>query len=238
MPLIRALLFLFLAGAIAGAAPSTQPADRKLGLAYMGLSDVDAAVRARSRQELMDLKRSDLPALKRALEPIAPLNESSAAMLREIVMHVWLREEPYQQDPMGFLGITMNTALEVEADAPQVVVSSRMIGFCGFQALQDGDAIVGIAEHPTPRAIPREEFIDAVKAFDPGQQIHLKLLRRGKEIQVEVKLNGRPRDPTNGQNEIAFQNHIYELLHARSEAAEGFWDKEFGAMVPAAPADR
>jgi hypothetical protein len=224
----QVLFCLALAVIAAGAGPATRPVEvpreKQLALWFMGLSDADATVRRDSRQKLLEMKRADLVELKKGLEPLAPLDEKMTAVLHDIVLHVWLRELAYAHDPMGFLGIT------VGADRNHVVVDNRMPGFCAYQSLEDGDLILDIEEHPLRQPAQREEFIDTVKECRPGEVVHFKVLRQGKELRVRVKLDGRPADPTDGANPWGYEQQVQELVGKRWAAAERYWQDSFGSV--------
>ena len=210
-----------------GAATTSPSMDLgRLRKTIAGLMDDDPAVRQSARDQLLSLRRRDLPAMKAALEGLAPLDPSLVQDLREIVKHVYLREEPYEADNSGFLGVRMFREGPIGRELPakvEVAVVSRVAGFDAYRKLQDGDGILDIEEHPLGQPATRTEFINAVSAMRPGRVIHLKVLRQGKTIRVAVVVAAKPLE-LNLMDPDAFSAN-------RDKVAGKYVDEYFGAIL-------
>ena len=90
------------------AAPQTQPAVAA-GLIkrwFDQLSDADPNLRDDATDQLMQLKRDDLPILRKVVQEALPLTPTQMEALPEIVSQVYLSGERYEVQPdAGFLGI-------------------------------------------------------------------------------------------------------------------------------------
>src|SRR5882724_10749137 len=70
------------------------------------LASSDSVKRDDARISLMSLHRDDLPELKKLVQGIGPLSPAQAGGLHDIVIHVYLSDEPYAGDAQaGFLGL-------------------------------------------------------------------------------------------------------------------------------------
>lgn len=226
----------------AAPAPAGEPAQRPAQMRawLLGLADPSPEVREESRHQLMGLGRADLPVLRGEAERYRPLDRALLDILRDIVTHVYLAEDPYpREERHGFLGITLTQDPEEEDRKLQIVVASRMKGFAGYRFLRDGDVIIDIEEAPLPAQVAhprmlREIFIESIKARRPGQTVHLKVLRQGRELRIPVTLGARPR--LDDRMDI-----VAELHNRRERAAQAFWAAEFeprltGKPLPLPPA--
>ncbi len=191
------------------------------------LADADSRKRESSRIGLMGLRRSDLAMLRSAVKACVPLEPSQAAALREIVTQVYLCDDPYTATAGGFLGIRLPTEFRAEdqmllAMGRGVPVISRIIGFCSYRMLQDGDVILGIVESPeVPLNSPRE-LIAAVSSLNPGQSFTLEVQRRGQIVRVSLTLDRKP--------DFDVLN-INEFENARAVRAEKLWDSDFAPLL-------
>lgn len=224
------LLSMLLSAGLAGAAatrPSTSPAahPEQIRQWMAGLFDFDAPVRSQARYELMGLSRDDLPLLKSVLGDLAPLENNLETDLREIVTHVYLREAAYNSDPAGFLGIRMPP---MTGQNLQVQIQSRIPGFSGYRALQDGDVILGIVGSALPEPLQREEFVQAIRLMRPGRQVHLKILRQGREATVTLPVDARPADRSDSP--VDYERSVGELMEARQAEAQRYWTEHFGPL--------
>jgi hypothetical protein len=213
-----------------------QPAERPEIIAmrqwFAELDDADSAVREAARMKLMGMRRQDLPAFQKLVGDSLPLMPSQAAVLRQIVTHVYLAGDDYQTaNAEGFLGVKMQETsvrlpvadgLEQFAPAVGVVIVERMPGFVGARMLLDGDVVLGIVERPDVRTLGMYEFTMLVKAVPPGQTIHFQVLRQGQVIRVPVAPDPRPFDA---------DGMMQELLKNRQRNADAYWEKSFGQLV-------
>jgi hypothetical protein len=233
----RSLFMVSLLLVCCAAAPATRPAGtaagkpdgRQLRLWIAGLMDQDAAVRQKSREGLLSLKRPDLPALRAAVDDLRPLDERTVEELRDVVGHVYLTAEAYDKEESGFLGISM-TLSDPDGERPEIVIESRMPGFEGYRSLQDGDAILDIEESPLALPARRQPFIEAIKAFKPGQTVHLKVLRQGQVLRIPVALSARPAE-RDDEIHMAYENRVKAMRDGRDRLAGEFWRREFSPLL-------
>lgn len=241
--------------AAAGVTPASA-AETRMAEAFAELADSDAAVREEARTRLMGLDRRYLPALQKLVERSRPLLPSQAAVLRQIVTHVYLAGEPYAANGnFGFLGVRMlnvdvstadPAAPAPDAPAPDapapppdaadpllatrkgVVITERMPGFVGYRMLLDGDVIVGLADQPDFHFDSQQGFSEAVRRVGAGQTVRFDILRRGQLAKVAIKLDPRPdaADPDRHG-----PGPMDELVTRRRQRAETYWDATFGPML-------
>jgi hypothetical protein len=209
--------------------PAASPTHQQVRRWFVALADPDPAARDESRDRLMGLTRRDLPVLRAVVQECHPLEPNLVHDLRQIVTHVYLSEDRYQKSPRGFLGITMPQPSETVPDM-QVVVESRMPGFCAFRSLRDGDVVVDIEERPLARPVIRAQFCAAVLNLNAGQLIHLKVLRQGRLIRVPIRLDARPADTLDHEDPIAV------LLNRRADEANTYWRETFAPLLGETPA--
>ena len=236
LPFAAVFAAVVLAPALLPLRAAAEPAERPEVVAmrqwFAELDDADAGVREAARMKLMGMRRQDLPAFRKLVEGNLPLAPSQAAVLRQIVTHVYLAGDEYQTARAeGFLGVRMQeTAVRVppgEASeqftpAVGVVIVERMPGFVGSRMLLDGDVILGIVERPEVRTLGTYEFTLLVKQVPPGQTIHFQVLRQGQVVRVPIAPDPRP---------FEADAMMQELLRARQYKADQFWDKSFGPLV-------
>ena len=199
---------------------------------FAELDDADAAVREAARTKLMGMRRQDLPAFRKLVSDSLPLAPSQAAVLRQIVTHVYLSGEEYQTARAeGFLGVKMQEtsvrlpaadSTEQFAPAVGVVIVERMPGFVGSRMLLDGDVVLGIVERPDVRTLGMYEFQILVKQVAPGQTIHFQVLRQGQVVRVPIAPDPRPFDA---------DGMMQQLLRNRQIKADEYWDSAFGGLV-------
>src|SRR3954452_20714539 len=239
-----------LGGALAAPSVHAQPADRDDGpvanrqaesnqpeLASMRqwfaeLDDTDASVRESARLKLMGMRRQDLPAFQKLVRDSLPLVPSQAAVLRQIVTHVYLAGEPYDTTGAeGFLGVKMQETsvrlpaadgAEQFAPAVGVVIVERMPGFVGARMLLDGDVVLGIAERPDVRTLGMYEFQMVVKGVAPGTVIHFQVMRQGQVVRVPIAPDPRP---------LEADVNMPELTCRRQRKADDYWEKAFAPVV-------
>lgn len=201
-------------------APATLPADM-LRTWYVQLADSDPDVRERARIDLMGIERGQLPHLRQIVADTRPIKAAQAAVLYDIVSHVFMATEPYEANPRaGFLGVRLPESLDAEA-----LVTGRVPGFCAYRMLQDGDVIVGIAELPGVKFPSRTQFTNAIRAIPAGTRLTLHILRNGQNKSVALRLDARPTasDPPNSMS---------DLENDRKEKADAYWARHFAPLLP------
>ena len=227
------------------ATPTTLPADPPVEKAerirawLVGLTHADPGVRDESQYELMGLGRADLPLLRSAAERYRPLDRALLERLHDIVTHAYMAEDPFpKRTDDGFLGVDLPPSMELTRDPRLTIeIRSRMKGFCGYRALRDGDVIVDIDEAPLPARVTAPDmlltaFIHAIKSRQPGEVIHLRVLRQGKLQRIGVKLDGRPAP----EDDIDLTAAEVAAMRARRESsAQKYWEAEFEPRLTAKP---
>jgi hypothetical protein len=213
-------------------APAERPEVVAMRQWFAELDDPDASVREAARLKLMGIRREDLGAFQDLVRSSLPLVPSQAAVLRQIVTHVYLAGDKYlTNNTEGFLGVKMQETsvrlpagegAEQFAPAVGVVIVERMPGFVGARMLLDGDVILGIMERPDIRTLGMYEFQLVVKAVSPGSLIHFQVLRQGQVVRVPVAPDPRPSDA-----DTMMQN----LIRDRQQRADEYWEKSFGQLV-------
>lgn len=217
--------------------------------AFTQLADSDADLREAARGRLMALDRRYLPALQKLVERARPLQPSQAAVLRQIVTHVYLAGEPYAaHGNRGFIGVRMVDAditRELPAEQPardeadpdpvgpeslqpptpkSVLIIERMPGFVGHRTLLEGDIIIGLADRPTLQFGSVTEFSEVIQQFRAGQTVRLTVLRRGRLTKVEIPLDPRP-DAADGEGQML------DLDHIRRQKADTYWRGSFARLL-------
>lgn len=221
--------------------PAPQPAHAKradppdlapMRQAFAELDDPDAAVRDAARLKLMGMRRKDLPAFKNFVRDSTPLAPSQAAVLRQIVMQVFLAGEPYMtNNAEGFLGVRMQTT-SVRMPAPDgadqfppavgVVIVERYPGFAGARMFVDGDVVLGVVERPDVRAMGTDEFQFIVRSVTPGTTIHFQVMRQGQIVRVPVAPDPRP---------FEADGLMQDLIYRRQRMAEAYWEDNFAPVI-------
>ena len=91
-----------------GGVEAARGAEAGMREAFAQLADADADVREAARLRLMSLEPRYLPELQKVVERNVPLPPPQAAVIRQIVTHVYLAGEPYDSNGnLGFLGVRM-----------------------------------------------------------------------------------------------------------------------------------
>jgi hypothetical protein len=220
------------AGPLERTEPQEQPERAAIKQWFAELGDADAPVREAARRNLMGMRREDLAAFRDTVRESLPLVPSQAAVLRQIVTHVFLAGEPYfTTRTEGFLGVKMQETsvrlpaahgAELVAPAVGVVIVERMPGFVGARMLLDGDVILGVVERPDVRTLGMYEFQMVVKGVSPGTVIHFQVMRQGQVVRVPIAPDPRPVDA-----DVNMQN----LTYTRQRSADDFWEKVFSPVV-------
>jgi hypothetical protein len=196
------------------------------------LDDPDASVRDSARLKLMGMRRQDLPAFQKLVQGNLPLQPSQAAVLRQIVTHVYLAGDYYPtNNAEGFLGVKMQETsvrlpaadgTEQFAPAVGVVIVERFPGFAGGRMLLDGDVILGVVERPDVRTLGMYEFQLVVKSVAPGNTIHFQVMRQGQIIRVPVAPDPRP---------FEADVNMQDLTYRRQRKADEYWEKAFAPAL-------
>ena len=160
------------------------------------LGDSDAAVRREARYQLMGLTRDDLPALRRVVAAAAPLSADQVSALRDVVSHVYLSGEPLSDDwSNGFVGLYwpldgLKEAVYCHDLGTPVMV--RIPGMPAYRELQVDDVILGIEGRPDVDCRYQDKFRDAIGEYQAAQRLTLRILRGGRQIEVNITLSRRP----------------------------------------------
>jgi C-terminal processing protease CtpA/Prc len=215
-------------------APQTQPAVSADSIKrwFDQLSDADPNLRDDAADQLMQLKRQDLPMLRKVVQDELPLTPTQMEALPEIVSQVYLSGEGYQSQPdAGFLGIQTSIVdiASVKEDSDRhkyngILVSRRVTGFCAARALRDGDVIVGIADLPRLGFVDATTFRDAVMSHPAGSTVHLQVLRRGQVREVPITLDPRP-------IEANLEDGLQRLTQQRERAFDHYWADNFAPLL-------
>jgi len=200
---------------------------------FADLDDADASVREQARVRLMGMRRQELPAFQELIKASRPLMPAQAAVLRQIVTHVYLAGEEYTTTGTeGFLGVRMSET-SVRLPAPDgsdqfapavgVVIVERMPGWVGARMLLDGDVVLGVAERPDVPRLDVSQFQMIVRQITPGTTVHFQVMRQGQVMRVPVTLDPRPFDPDTFI--------LQDLIIRRQQKAEDYWNQSFGRLV-------
>ncbi len=203
---------------------------QKIGPLVGQLASADPAIRELAEQELMGLKRSDLPALREAALSQRPLGPGQVVALHEVVMQVFLAGEPFAAnlDESGFLGVSFGSD-DVLRPTEEIRVVARIPGFPGFQYLQTGDVVVKLPDWPNLAVRHPDDVIEAIKHLDPGNVVRLGIVRHGRYATVSIPLDFRPVELPRSMTESEFAPWV----DARKARADEYWESEFSVINPA-----
>ena len=193
------------------------------------LASADPAVRQVAEQALMDLKRSDLPALREAALAQQPLGPGQVVALHEVVTQVFLASEPFSADPeqAGFLGVRFSPDEQFQM-SDGILVLDRITGFPAYQYLQGGDLIVKFVDWPAIAIHRSDDIIRTVNWLSPGDVVRLGIVRHGRYITVAIPLDFRPLELVG----LTTEGQISAWVDARQARADEFWDSEFSVINP------
>jgi hypothetical protein len=187
------------------------------------LDDLDPRVREAARSTLMAIGRDDLPTLRQVVADARPLAPDQSIVLREVVEQAWLNDEPYDYVPDGgFLGLSWPDAVSDRYDFGVPVVH-RLAGFSAARELLVGDIILRVLDDPSADCHDRDSFRQSIGRMAAGQTVHLRVLRRGRIIDVPIVLDRRP--PQRSDTD----NRVWE--YGRAQRAAAYWDREFGPLL-------
>src|SRR5688572_9419434 len=222
------------------------------------LDDPDATVRERARVSLMGMRRRDLPAFQKLVRENLPLMPAQAAVLRQLVIHVYLAGEPYETaGAQGFLGVRMqDTSVRVPAGEPGNAIPGNVI---------PGNVAPGNPIPRAPRVTPPPPssvgvvivermpgFVGARMLLDGDVilgvserpdvrmlgvyefQMVVKSITPGTTVHFQVLRQGQVQrvpvtlDPRPFDAEAFI---LQNLIYSRQRKAEDYWDKAFGPLV-------
>lgn len=194
------------------------------------LADNDYERREAARMALMGLRRSDLPVLREAVRQSRPLVPSQLTLLREIVTHVYLSGELYlaDADGGGFLGVRW-PGFDPEQHGMLgiwrgVAILERSPGFVSYRLLQNGDVVLAVSadgQHVEVNTIG--EFQRAITSAKAGDLVKMEVLRQGRIIPVDIRLDPRPANLSN----VVFE----EMTIQRENQADAYWQRDFAPLV-------
>jgi hypothetical protein len=197
------------------------------------LGDPAAEVRESARSALLNLRRDDLPSLRRVADTQQPLLPGQLLALREVVTEVFLASEPYDvNSDHGMLGLRWPEAAE---DSPVtfdvgIVVDERIPGFCAFRMLRPGDVIVKLLDQPKVDLHSLDNFMGVVSLMNAGQTLRVRVLRNGQSIDMSLVLDPRPSEIK--PNEL---DDTDLWLRDRNDKAEQYWNDNFGSLEQPVP---
>lgn len=208
-------------------------ADPKISSLIAQLASDDPLQRQSAVEDLMGLKRPDLPSLRAAAIAQSPLLPAQVAGLRQVVVQVFLAGEPYAADPLdprGFLGVQFEYSDAIwRPDG--ITIRDRIPGFPAYRFLQSGDIIVKLIDWPKVQLHSSEDIINAVRYLDAGQVVRLQVLRSGRAMMIALPLDFRPVEiPVLGSDITIVDNWVDQ----RVEKAQAYWTRNFSAIDPAA----
>ncbi len=92
--------------------------------------------------------------------------------------------------PMG----NVDSLIDPNEGSPDtgIIVSECMPGFCGYRVFENGDVILAAREGEMVPIHSVERLRDLVQAHHAGEQMTFQVLRRGKIIEVELRVDGLP----------------------------------------------
>jgi hypothetical protein len=155
------------AGPTTQPSPQTQPVKAEsIRRWFDQLADADPAVREDAADNLMRLKRDDLPLLRSIVKNEIPLAPNQVDLLPGIVSQIFLSGEEYEVVPgAGFMGIRMFPVDIASASAPP-----QPAGVSAAQqtpaAQMPGGGNVGATQPSQPAAVPSPQHAPAPQA--PG----------------------------------------------------------------------
>jgi hypothetical protein len=209
---------------VAERGPATSPAE-SIANWYAQLADRDPDVREQARINLLGIRRDDLPHLEKIVAHSSPIQASQAAVLRDIVLHVYIAGEAYEvAETWGsFLGLR---DLQTSESPAGVRVNQRIIGFAAYRAFREGDVIVGIAEMPDMPLERVEQLTSLLRNVPPGRPLTFMVFRGGNIQKIVVRPDPRPSAaiPANEQR-------MAEMENLRLEKGEQYWDRTFAKLV-------
>ena len=236
-----ALCIILACGVCLAEEPTTLPSEPsklagEMSRRLADLASPEADVRESARERLMQLRREDLPTFAKQVDAARPLAPAQAAALRQIVQEIYLSGEDYDKEPghafLGIMGGGPDYRGQADIGQPDdgsqpvgVVVFDRIPGFCAARTLLDGDMILG-ATDPDRAFTSFEELKQTIAGLAPGAIVHLRVLRRGKLIDVPLTLDVKPvaADADAGWA-------VQELRDRRAAKFSDYWNRTFAPLL-------
>jgi hypothetical protein len=218
------------------ASPDTARAGRIAGW-FGDLADPDAAVRERAEQALLTMPTEDLPLLREAVAKARPVAPTQAAVLHDVVIHVFLTGQQYERSVGGFLGLKEPGDHQVplsQTDGPDaatggtgVPVGERIPGFAAYSVLRPGDVIVSLRDARGQRLRMADwgQLLVVIQQHQAGQRVLVQVLRQGRLIDLPLRLSARPDFPP--LDRVSTE----QFLQQRIDAAEQYWTEAFAPLV-------
>lgn len=203
---------------------------------FFRLSDDDPDVREDARRGLMGLSRADLPVLRDIVKENLPLTPAEADALPDIVAQVYLAGSVYEcASHIGFLGLTSDTPQNVDPpfdpECGGVEISHRIPGTCSYRSLEDGDVVLAVARSREWVLVTRwTDMSGEIQKCRAGDTVVIRVLRRGRIVDVPIVLDAKPMTSTGG--EISIGNFIAQ----RRADAEAYWEEQFEPLLESAAA--
>ena len=232
------IAILFAAAPVLADQPATQPAPTTAPASawpklFSELASTDLDTRIAARRSLMQLQRSDLPALREIVAHSHPILPAQAAVLHDIVQEIYLAGDKYEVEPKkGFLGILMDEAQRADVGAENdgnypigIIVADRFPGFCASRSLVDGDIILGLATPFTPFR-SRMDLTNAVGGSPPGTVVGLLVLRQGQIMSVTLTLDAHP------AQQLVIDDNGAMFRADRQRKFEAYWHANFKSLLP------
>jgi len=189
------------------------------------LNDPDPQIRQGAHDALMQLHHADLPLLRDVVSRQANLAPEQLAALQDVVIQLFLQSDEMPSPPVqGFLGLHWSSLhVGVPGSDLGVIVEDRIPGFAAYKALQPGDIILELVDHPEIDVRDRNSFVSKIATMHAGDPVRMKVARAGRVIDATIVLNPRPAD-------LADQN--FDLWVAqRRQAALDFWNQQFTPIL-------
>jgi hypothetical protein len=233
LPLAAFLAALLLLNVIQSAHAVT-PAQLKTLIAQLGSED--PRLRQSAADDLMGIKKEDLPALHAAALSESPLLPGQIAGLHQVVIQVFLAGEKFRIDPSepdyprGFLGVRFSPAERIQR-SDGITISDRIPGFPAYRYLHPGDVIVKFVDWPNVQLHLSDDFIRAVGFLQAGDIVRLQVLRFGRLISVSLPLDFRPEAISNVTQENP-DSVVDAWIQHRQQRAENYWKQEFSGIDP------
>jgi len=201
------------------------------------LNDPDPQIRQVAHDALMQLHHADLSLLRDVVSRQPDLAPEQMAALQDVVMQLFLQTDDVPQAPTpGFLGMhwpdtivanqpANNGAMQIQSITATpgsdlgVIVADRIPGFAAYRALQPGDIILQLVDHPETNMRDRQSFVMTIAKMSAGNPVRMKVARAGRVLDITVVLDPRP-DDLNAQN-------FDQWLAQRRQSALEFWNQQF-----------
>ncbi len=176
----------------------------------------------------MGVSRGELKILQKVVGQSRPLMAGQSLALREIVMQAWLADEPYPADnDIGFLGVQLGEVAGDSGEAGEpagVLVVDRVVGFCGYRMLRNGDLILRVVDRPGFAVKSHAHLAALIRTFPAGATVELELLRQGRVVGVKLRLDARPLELREAMDLNNFQ-------WRRVERFGDYWNRVFAPLL-------